>query len=272
MPTRSASHPPYDRRERLSRVLREARDLVTVDDVAEALGLDRASAAKTLARWSHQGWLKRVRRGLYMPVPLTASRAEHTIDDAWMLVPELFEPGYVGGVSAAQHWDLTEQLFRTVFVYTTRPVRRSEQTIEGVPFSVHHIAEELLFGTRSVWRGAMRIPVSDVHRTIIDILNDPAEGGGARHVADCVSAYFKRADSNAAQLIEYGDRVGNGAVFKRLGFIGERVGAPAEVIEACLARLTEGNAKLDPAIGSRRLVRRWRIWVPASWTNKDAAR
>jgi len=38
----------------------------------------------------------------------------------------------------------------------------------------------------------MKVDVSDVHRTIVDMLDDPSSGGGIRHVAECLSAYFAR--------------------------------------------------------------------------------
>ena len=253
-------------RERLSAVLRRGGELVTIDDAAKALRVDRVVAAKTLARWNRQGWLKRLRRGLYAPVPLTAASTDQVLDEVWTLVPELFEPAYVGGASAAHHWDLTEQLFRTTFVYTARAVRHTEQTIHGMPFSVHHVSKERLFGTRPLWHGRVKIQVSDPHRTVIDMLADPSVGGGMRHIADCVAAYFRREDADVGRLIDYARRVGNGAAFKRLGFIGEGAGAPAALMEACRRYLTKGNAKLDPSIPSPRLVRRWRLWVPANWT------
>jgi predicted transcriptional regulator of viral defense system len=68
----------------------------------------------------------------------------------------------------------------------------------------------------------------------------------------------------------YADRLGNGAVFKRLGFVLERV-APAEkeTIDACRGRLTKGNAKLDPSLPAKRLVTAWRLWVPENWTVEE---
>lgn len=263
--TTSTLAPSVSGRERLSAVLRKGGELVTVDDATEALNVDRVVAAKTLARWNRQGWLKRIRRGLYAQVPLTASPTDQVLEDAWTLVPELFEPAYVGGATAAQHWDLTEQLFRTVFVYTARPVRHTDQTIQGTSFSVRHIGKELFFGTRPLWRGRVKIQISDVHRTVVDILADPGVGGGIRHVADCMAAYVRRDDADIDQLIAYAVRFKNGAIFKRLGFLAEAGGAPPALAEACLKRLTKGNAKLDPALPSPRLVRRWRLWVPANW-------
>jgi predicted transcriptional regulator of viral defense system len=250
--------------------LRKAGDLISVDDAATALGVDRPAAAKMLARWHEQGWLARVRRGLYAPVPITATPTDQVIEDPWVLVPTLFHPAYIGGASAAHHWDLTEQLFRSVFVYTAGSVRRSRQPIQGVTFVVRQVAEAKLFGTKTLWRGRVKLQVSDLHRTVIDMLDTPAMGGGIRHVADCIRAYLKRADASPDTLIAYADRLGNGAVFKRLGFLAEHIGGPEQLIAACHERLTQGNVKLDPALPSPRLIRRWRLWVPERWKSEPA--
>jgi len=99
----------------------------------------------------------------------------------------------------------------------------------------------------------------------IDLLNSPADGGGIRHVADCLRSYFGRPDCNTATLLSYAERVGNGAVFKRVGFLAETLDASPELIEACAKRLTEGVVKLDPSAASPRLTKRWRLWLPERW-------
>ena len=68
------------------------------------------------------------------------------------------------------------------------------------------------------------------------------------------------------KLIAHADRLGNGAVFKRLGYLAERggLGVPT-LVDACSKRLTQGNAKLDAGLPCRRLVSRWRLFVPESW-------
>ena len=244
--------------------------MITVDDATQALGIGRGAAAKVLARWERQGWVTRVQRGLYAPVPLTSTPGDQVVDDPWTLIPELFGTAYVGGVSAAHHWDLTEQLFRSVFVSTVQPVRRKTHTVYGTTFVLRHVAEDELFGTHSLWRGRAELQVSDPHRTVIDMLDDPASGGGIRHVAECLPIYLKRPDASPETLVDYATRIGNGAVFKRLGFLAERAGAPNALIAACAERLTMGNAKLDPALPCPRLIRRWRLWVPESWKQEAA--
>jgi len=252
-------------RSRLSAVLQTAKDLVTIEDVMKTLKVDRQAAAKVLSRWQEQGWLKRVGRGIYAPIPLDASTTEQVLKDPWVLVPALFSPGYIGGWTAAEHWDLTEQLFRSIFVFTARPFRNKEQTVQGVSFTLKHIPEEALFGLKMIWRGQAHISVADKHRTIVDLLADPATGGGIRHVARCLQAYLRHREADADTLIDYAEKLGNGAVFKRLGFLASKTPGNESLVEKCRERLTEGNAKLDPALPCRRLVKSWRLWIPKNW-------
>ena len=107
-----------------------------------------------------------------------------------------------------------------------------------------------------------------MHRTIIDMLDDPATGGGIQHVADCFAQYMQRKDSKPRALIEYADRLGNGAVFKRLGFLAERHPRGDALIDAAKVRLTKGYAKLDPALDCARLITRWRLRVPQTWLGR----
>lgn len=244
-------------------MIRAAGDVIRTDDVVRILSLDRADASKLLSRWTNQRWLRRVGRGRYVPAALDSLESEHVLDDPWVLVPALYAPGYIGGRTAAEHWDLTEQLFRDIVVMTAQTVREKHQVRHGAHFTLYHIPESRIFGTRTVWRGRSKIQVSDVHRTVVDMLDDPALGGGIQHVADCLDAYLKRPDRNNDALIEYAEALGNGAIFKRLGFLAER---RADFLAAdCQSRLTKGNARIDPALECTRLVSRWRLWVPESW-------
>ncbi len=254
-------------RRRLVAVLREAGDVIRIDDVVKALDIPRADAAKLLSRWVKQAWLRRVGRGAYLPASLTTLGNVHVLDDPWILVPALFDPAYIGGRTAAEHWDLTEQIFRDIVVMTTQTVRAKTQHRHGAILSLTHISPQKIFGTTTVWRGRSRIAVSDVHRTIVDILADPALGGGIQHGADCLSVYLKLGTRSDDLLLDYAARLGNGAIFKRLGFLAERDPAGSALVTPCRERLTMGYARLDSALETPRLITRWRLWVPESWTH-----
>jgi predicted transcriptional regulator of viral defense system len=252
----------------LVRVIAASGDVIRIDDVTKELAVSRTDGAKRLARWTEQGWLRRVGRGAYIPVAIDTLGAELVLDDAWVLVPSLFSPAYIGGRTAAEHWDLTEQIFKDIVVLTAQPIRKRRQTRHGTLFALKHIGQAKIFGTKSVWRHHTKVAISDVHRTIIDMMDDPALGGGIQHVADCLSAYLHRPDQDVRKLIEYAERLGNGAVFKRLGFLSERTPGGAELAALCRLHLSTGNAKLDPALKSPRLITKWRLLVPDTWARE----
>jgi predicted transcriptional regulator of viral defense system len=251
-------------RERLGKLLREGGDVLTVANAGRILQIGSADAAKTLARWCKQGWLSRVKRGVYVPVPVESISTERALEDAWIVIPDLFGPAYVGGWSAAEHWDLTEQVFRDICVFTTRPVAQRNQFVHNIPFVLTHIAPDKQFGTKTVWKKEKKLSVSDPTRTVVDMLSNPWAGGGIEHVIDCFRNYVKSDHANPKQVIEYAERLGNAAVFKRLGFLAEQLlGADDFLATACKSRLSKGNAQLDPALKGDKLITRWRLFVPS---------
>ncbi len=253
-------------RQRLGRLLRAQPTVLTPEFAARHLSLTRAQAAHELARWARAGWLARVRRGAYVSVPLQATSTDVALEDPWVIATDLFAPCYIAGWSAAEHWGLTEQIFRSVCVITASRPRKRAQVLRGTQFSLHSTAEENLFGLKSVWRGRIRVQVSDPARTLVDMLSDPSLGGGIRSVADMLKVFLREQSTFSSKLIDYATRLGNAAVFKRLGFLlaashpDER-----ELIRACQRRLSAGYAKLDPRLACDKLVTAWRLWVPASW-------
>ena len=258
-------------RERMAAIIRGTKGTVSVGDAANILNIASADAAKMLSRWSKKGWMSRIRRGLYVAVPLEARTADVPLGDPWLIASRLFKSCYIGGWSAAEYFDLTEQIFSTIMVMTVQKPRDRRPNIKGTEFMLRTISEKALFGLKSVWRGQVKISVSDPTRTILDMLADPVLGGGIRSVKDMFINYLRSEKYNPDLLNEYADRLGNGAVFKRLGFLLEKTAAEkTEIIEQCRKKLTAGNAKLDPKLNNTRLITRWRLWVPENWKRMES--
>jgi predicted transcriptional regulator of viral defense system len=257
-------------RKRLSEILRETKGTISVEDAAGVLEVSSINAAKILSRWAKKGWLSRVRRGLYVRVPLESRTPDVPLEDPWIIAERLFSPCYIGGWSAVEYWDLTEQIFRTIVVLTTKKPRDRAPVIKGTSFMLRTISEKALFGTKPVWKGQVKVSVSDPTRTILDMLADPKLGGGIRPTADVFMNYLKSENKDIQLLIDYAKRLDNGAVFKRLGFLLARYAPDQEAaINECRARLTKGNARLDPLLKAERLVTRWRLWIPESWAKEN---
>ncbi|MBW1769001.1 MAG: type IV toxin-antitoxin system AbiEi family antitoxin domain-containing protein [Deltaproteobacteria bacterium] len=250
-------------RERLASIIRGTKGTVSVKEAAGILNVVSTDAAKMLSRWAKKGWMSRVRRGLYIPVPLESRTADVPIEDPWIIAERLFTPCYIGGWSAAEYLDLTEQIFSTVMVMTAQKPRDRNPKIKGTAYKLKTVPENALFGLKSVWRGQVKVSISDPTRTILDMLSDPVFGGGIRSTQDMFLNYLRSENKNLELLLEYAERLGNGAVYKRLGFLLELVASDEkEAIEQCRTRLTAGNTRLDPNLNNKRLITSWRLWVP----------
>jgi predicted transcriptional regulator of viral defense system len=187
-------------------------------------------------------------------------------EDAWVIANALFTPCYIGGWSAAEHWQLTEQVFSETAVLTTR--RPQERLVggAGARFRLKTIRPAAMFGFIEVWRGNVKVSVSTPEKTLVDMLDDPGLAGGARTLSDMLTVYVESSGFKEEALAEACVRFDSGAVFKRLGFMLERSGfSSAGLLELCREHLTQGTANLDSALECRRLVTRWKLWVPGNW-------
>jgi predicted transcriptional regulator of viral defense system len=236
---------------------------VTTGRAAALLRQSPAEASATLARLVRQGWLLRVRRGLYLVLPLEAGREGGAVEDPWVLARELYAPCYIGGWTAAEHWGLTEQIFRSTFVVTAAAIRHAKETFLGAEFHLVRAKRSRVENVRPIWRGRERIAVSDRERTIADALASPSWVGGIRHLAEILRSYRSVKEWNPNRLIERVGEAGSGAAFKRLGYLAEIVlSAEPALVAAARTRLSAGIVKLDPAVAGRgRLTKRWGLWL-----------
>lgn len=257
-------------RAELAAVLGSGKRFVTPGDVAGALGVDSDAAAARLSRWAREGWLRRVRRGLYIGVPADVGDPGAWSEDALVVAAAVWSPCYFTGWTAANHWALSEQVFRTTVLKTAGRVRASHaRLLDHDYLLVHASAEAMHWGIRSEWRAETRLRFADPARTVIDILGNPELGGGIRHAAEITNAYLD--EHEPGTLIDYGDRSGNRAIFKRLGYLTEALGLDLpRLTEACTERVSAGISALEPGgpPGGRRNMR-WGLRVNVTITVQE---
>lgn len=253
-------------RRRVDELHRRFQHPFSVAESAELFRLDRPRTRRLLAHLAARGWLNRVRRDAYITVPLGAERPGEWREDPWVVAARIFSPGYLGGWTACEHWGLTEQIFRDVQVVTTRRLRHRTQEIQGTRFLAKTISADRLFGTKTVWRGSNRVEVSDPSRTVVDLLDDPALGGGIRHVAEIVAAYFASEHRDDRRLQDYVRRLGNRTIWKRLGYLLEtQMLAAPELLDVCKQSMSAGISVLDPGAEPKGpVLKRWNLRINAT--------
>ena len=237
-------------------------DMAEARRAARAIGLSQAYTKEALHHLARDGWVVRLRRGLYaLSSSIPGIPAVHEFEIAMALV----SPAAISHWSAMSHHGMTEQIPHRVYVLTTtdasppraRGTKVTEFVARGVPFHFIQVKPERFLGVRKIWIDEARIEITDPERTLLDGLTMPRYCGDFAEVLHAFGQQASRLDVD--KLIEYALRL-DAATTKRLGWVLERQG----VTTTHLARLQQlpikGYRLLDPT-GPRKgpYDRRWMI-------------
>jgi predicted transcriptional regulator of viral defense system len=245
----------------LSRLAAENRSVFRYAEVA-GYWPDSAMAHQALSRLQRGGWLKRIERGLYMLVPLSAGPDRVWTENALVIGTRLVEPSAVAYWSALRFWSFTEQVPQTVFVQSPRRKLQSRLVLAGVQYQLVTIRTLRFFGLVRRIVDEQPIQVTDRAKTVVDAADRPDLCGGIWQLAQALRGHW--AEVEWPKLDEYLIRFASGAVYKRLGYLVETLDLPiparAERLAGWQTHLTAGIALLDPgesAGGSACM--RWRV-------------
>jgi predicted transcriptional regulator of viral defense system len=236
-------------RKLLDELNRAQKGLFSSDQASNALNLPLKKTSILLAYFARKGWLSRARRGLYITVPLGTINPQAFKGNPWVVASRIFEPCYIGGWTAAEYWEFSDQIFNSIVVFTLRRLRSKNIKIHDTDFILKFINKKYFGKTKPVWVDNEKIQLSDPIQTIVDILDDPAIGGGIRNVADIVREYFKSQYRNDTEIMNYIASKNNRTIYKRLGFLIETFGIEApDLKDQCKGKISAGFGLLDPTI------------------------
>lgn len=253
-------------RAKLGLLLQSLNGNITPMNAARLLNVTPRDASLRLAKYARNGWLTRVKRGYYVPVDVEAEDPTFANSNPWVIASNSFSPCYIGGWSALEYWGFTEQIYNEILVFTSRNIRKSSQLLLGSKFKLKRVTKQNSFGLKTIWIDDQKVSVSDPTRTIIDILSDIELAGGIRSAFDALKQYLASEYKSLTLLDEYAGKLNNKTVYKRLGFLMERIpNSDKSFLKLCKKKLSKGNSKLDPTLDADYLVTRWKLWIPKSW-------
>jgi len=251
-------------REYLAKVLTQSKSgLITSSEVSDILQITKARARRLLQSWEKNEWLFRIQRDLYQPIALEADSKQGVVADPWIVANKLFSPCYIGGWTAMEYWNLTEQVFQTIIVVTSHRFSKNDFVVGGIQYRLKMTSQKVFFGLKTVWRNNFKMQISDPTKTIIDALNDPIFSGGMRLIVDFFKEYLKSEYKSLGLLIEYAEKMKNCTIFKRLGFLVDSL-QPNEVdfISECKNRISKGRSQFDPTIKGIIFNSKWALLIP----------
>ncbi len=220
-----------------------------------------------LAHYVKTGRLVRVRRGLYASVP--PGRTPETVQpDPFLLASRMTPDAVLAYHTALEFHGRAYSSFHE-FTYLTRATSRPAEfrgnTFRGVAFPKALLEKNREnFEVETADRSGLELRVTGLERTLVDVLDRPALGGGWEEVWRSLESveYF-----DLEQVAEYALMLDNATTVAKVGFYLEQHAEQLMVEESALSSLRAHVPKqahyLDRSAGGpSRLVEGWNLIVP----------
>ena len=235
------------------------------EEAVKILGA-RNPASKALFQLINNGVATRLKPGVFRLVPFELGFEGEYFGNPYLIAQELALSGrknikeqyYLSHGSAFDLHQLVTQPQFIVYVCSPRMVR--PQVIHGTEFRFVRCKSKDLFGITAMWVDKNeKILVSDLERTLLDGLKQPAYCGGFSEVAKGFS--IKREIIDPQQLIDYAIKLNIGAVNRRLGYLMELYQIGSRIHwEYLQTTLTSTYHLLDPDLPAEgRYIAKWRL-------------
>ncbi len=250
-----------------------AQTTFTHADVERITELPSASARSLIRHAVHRGIVSRLQPGLFVLVPPELGRATEFAGNPYAVARHLAAGAeyFISHASAMELHGMVTQPQFVIFTSTTKRLRN--RTIHGTEFRFVFTRRENVFGVTTHWISKQdSVKVSDIERTVIDGLHLPAYCGGVTEVAK--GLWMRKNDVKPERLIEYAQRMGNGAVVRRVGYLLElyKLATPEE-LERVRRSLSATYAVLDPMLPAEgAYVSGWRLRLNVSPDELEAVR
>lgn len=221
---------------------REKRPIITLDELADRFGRNRAyEIVRSLVR---KGVLHRLDRGLYRAHPVRALGRGHAVSGVVAATHILrAEDHYFGGWWAWSFHGLTRQVHGSridAFVTRSRPPR----TLENARLFFHRIpAGKLEYGVQICSIENVAVRTSDLERTLLDALDHPALLGSISVAVERVANVLEKAELR--RIVSYAARGSRVSTCLRLAVLLERQGASPRSLSPLFARTRESESVLS---------------------------
>lgn len=228
----------------LTRLAAQNKTVITISDIQDILDISGDQAKKIAYNLENKKWLDRLKRGIYLIVPLEAGEKAEYTEHEYIIAAHLADPMYISYWTALNHHNLTEQVPLTVYAATTKRVPTQE--IHNVEYKFVTLTEDKFFGfgTKLI-DGQKSVNVATVQKAIVDCADHPEHCGGITELAKAVSKAEQEGYSWDAAS-DYLLRIGNGAAIKRVVYLTDLFDVELPREDELREAFTTGYSKLDP--------------------------
>lgn len=252
------------------KLFEEGKRIFSIPDARKAAsycGMADNYVVEALYHLSKNGWITRLKRGLYI---ISSSFPGMTPVHEFEIAMALVQPSAISHWSALHFHGMTEQIPQRVYITTTQAVpisravkarnksqRSFSREVNGILYEFIKIKQERFFGIKDFWVGEVKVTITDPERTLIDGLISPKYFGGWAEIYSAFESHMSSLD--LAKIIDYSLRL-DAVIAKRLGWIMEKVGVGDTILQKLEAFPIKDYRVLD-STGPRKghCNKRWMI-------------
>lgn len=225
----------------------------------------QAPASKVLAQLIRNGVVTRLKSGTFRLIPFELGFEREYLGNPYAVARELILNGHNHNekyyLSHGSAFDIHQMATQPqLIVYVSSPRMMRPQTIQGTEFHFVRCKIHDLFGINEMWIDKNeKAFVSDLERTLLDGLKQPAYCGGFSEVAKGFS--IKASSIDPQKIVDYAVKLNIGAVIRRLGYLMELYNIGSRIYwEFLQTKLTPTYQLLDPELSAEGPhIAKWRL-------------
>ena len=214
----------------VARLTYEKLSIVKAIDLDRIFNLTPNDRKQIVFRLKKKRILTTIKPGVYIFSPLESGPQGVSINE--LLIPPLFFPNnnyYIGYSTMFNYYNLTEQLFQTVYVINSSS--STEKIINGISYKFIKVQENKIYGIDVLKIKETEINISSKERTIIDLLVFNKPVGGISSASNIFRKNATKEHCNIPKLIDYASQYPTIAIRKLIGILLERNGISDKVLK-----------------------------------------
>jgi len=201
----------------------------------------------SISRLTQTGHLERLEKALY---------CVRNFKNTYVIANLLSKNSVVDYWSALNLHGLTEQIPNVV--YSQSAYRKNDKTVFNVLYKFVKVKQEKMFGVMQMGYGNETFRITDVEKTLLDCFDLPQYSGG---YAELIRAFYM-AKINSTRLLEYGLKMNNISILKRMAFLSDlfQMKGFTRFQNEVLKRINHKYTLIDPlGDNNGEFITKWRV-------------
>ncbi|MEK7527841.1 MAG: hypothetical protein AAB574_02400 [Patescibacteria group bacterium] len=227
--------------------------IVGIDDLMTIFRIEYSnlSAHNRIQKLTKAGWLKRIKRGLYLVIENLSSRFQN--DNSLMLIANaLNKSSYISLSYALNYYHMFDQYSKTIVSVTTADSKK--YIFDDFVFKFAKVKENMFFGFSQKIEAGKIVRIADVEKALIDYLYLDKSYTSASVVFEKLREYQESLDLNKLQ--NYALR-SDMTIRRKIGFFLDQLGVNTQGLYRILAE-NKGLSRFTKE--SKTFNAKWRIY------------